>query len=392
MKIQNAIALGSFAFLFSLSTAHAQIVDPNTTILSHEDPTTGEDDHEHDLPENDPSPTGQLTLHHSVSQQAFTIDGTLLSLAEKATVGFLEVTNPLIYSIKYFSTPQLMKFGKIVSQQPEMFQYFKINQHRFVPQKRYGPSTVNANHEYKGISDRKFGFCWGYATFVRFFTQVAFYDSSLPRPDLKTIYAKIDQVVQGNATVFEGFSNLRELSLIPQVEFYLKLTAMELWRARAVTYDAFKIMRNSTNYMSFDEVENFMKDLEIRHARGELPKIVFASLIPSKSFMGMNMDIHVVPAYSVERLPNHCARIHLWDINFYTETLEKEPKYLEIDKNHGIHYAPYYEADKPYSAGSDLIGRMVIAPENDRETAKMLQSLKGFCTADKTSKYCKRSD
>jgi hypothetical protein len=102
----------------------------------------------------------------------------------------------------------------------------------------------------------------------------------------------------------------------------------------------------------------------------------------------MNTDIHVVLAYKVERLPNHRARIHLWDINFYAETLVREPKVLEITESHGIKYQPWYEPSKPYAEASSLISRVRIAPEDRAENVQMLSSLKSFCTNRTTLKYC----
>lgn len=382
MKLKNTLFAAYTASLFILPITHGQTIvnGPSTAI-----------DIIHDLPENDPSdPKKALTLKRVVTQKEFAIKGTLLKLASDANQSFLNLINP-VYAAKLFTTPAL-SYEDIVKEKPSMFKLFKIHQHRYVPQLKYGPTTVNANHEYKGISDRKFGYCWGYATFVRFFTQVAFYDANKPRPSLKTTYAAIDKVIKGEAAVFEGYANLRELSLVPEVEFYLKLAAMELWRTRAMRFSSLGVTLKSTNWMKFDEVETLLKDLEVRIARGEFPKLVFASLVPTDPFLGMNTDIHVVPAYKIERLSDNRARIHLWDINFYTETLMKEPKYLEIDSLHAISYAPYIENTKPYARASDLIGRVIVAPENDAETATMLTSLKSFCKNKKTAGYCKKSD
>ena len=388
MRFVISLILLSLLQSYSYAQTRAQTIAP----AAH-GRAVGEDT-EHDVPENDPSdPKTVLTLKNPKTQKEFAIEGTVAKLAKDAEDDLIGMMNPYAFGIwvNHKLHPRLT-YEQILKQRPSMFDYFKINEHRFVPQKKYGPTNVNANHEYKGISDRKFGFCWGYATFVRFFTQVAFYDANLPRPDLKTIYAKIDRVIAGHATVFEGFANLRELTSIPEVEFYLKLAAMELWRARAVKFNALMITVHSTNWMDYDEVETLLKDLEARLARGEFPKIVMASLIPADPYMGMNTDIHVIPVYSVERTGSATARIHLLDINFYTETLMREPKFLDIDLNHGIHYAPYYEPTKPYAPGSDLIGRIVIAPENDAENATMLYSLEHFCKDLKTAHYCKNSD
>jgi hypothetical protein len=44
-------------------------------------------------------------------------------------------------------------------------------------------------------------------------------------------------------------------------------------------------------------------------------------------------------------------------------------------------------ASTPIGGGSDLIGRVIIAPENDSENATMMNSLNRFCTDKKNSKY-----
>ena len=382
MNFKSIVLAAPLLAFLSLPIAHAQA--PTTTLDAHIDLV-------HDKPENDPSdPSKALTLKKVVLQKNFAITGTIKKLAQNAEHDLLNMLNPFSFT-RFFKKADL-SYEEIKNEKPSLFNLFNINHHRNVPQVKYGPTNVNANHEYKGISDRKFGYCWGYATYVRFFTQVAFYDATKARPPLKVTYAAIDEILKGKATVIDGYANLRELTLVPEIEFYLKLAAMELWRARAVKFASIGITMKSTNWMDFNEVEEFTKNLEARIARGELPKIIFASLIPSEPYLGMNTDIHVVPAYKVERLSEKRIRIHLWDINFYTETLMREPKFLDIDSNHGVHYAPYVEPEKPYATGSDLIGRMLIAPENDAETATMLNSLARFCKNKKTAEYCKHSD
>jgi len=372
MKLSRKLALLNFITLISLNAAHAQ--HPLTNDSEHEDIA-------HDTLAKDPSdPRRVLKLKESIPQQDFAVNETLYRTVVP------KISLDSIYD--YFNQPS---YSEIVQNQKWMFHYFGKTAARRTPKLENGPTTVNADHEYAGISDRKFGYCWGYATMVRFFTQVAFFDGDMKRPSVKETLKEVDQVLKGKATLIRGYANFRELSLNPRVEFHLKLAAMELWRERAMNFSSVGITLKSTTWMTFDEVENFAKNLETRLKRGEFPKLVFSSLIPTKPFYGINTDIHVVPAYKVERLPNKRIRIHLWDINFYAETLEKSPKYLEIDSNHQITYAPYFEDGKPYSYGSDIIGRVVIAPENDDENATMLNSLHAFCTNTKTANYCKKN-
>ncbi len=369
--------VGVFLFMVSLmvqglSSIHAEPI--------HEDIS-------HDQPKNDPSdPKKVITLKKAIAQKDFAIKGTLQHLAKLSLKSLTPLPIQAYQTISSFLEPD---YQDILSSKKELFQLFKVHADLRTPRQENGPTTVNADHEYRGISDRQFGYCWGYATMVRFFTQLAFYDHSLQRPSLKKTLEEIDQILQGKPSIISGYSNLRELTLIPQVEFYLKLAAMELWRSRTVKFSSIGITMKSTNWMSFDEVESLANDLEARLKRGEFPKIIFSSLIPTHPFMSMNTDIHVVPVYRIERLAKHRIRIHLWDINFYAETLQKEPKFLEIDSNHQITYAPYVEKDVPYAYGSDIIGRVILAPENDSETATMLNGLNRFCHQAKTAKYCK---
>ena len=355
------------------ATSIAQAQQPLTNDSVHEDTS-------HDRLANDPSdPRRVLRLPESIPQQDFAVGETLYrTVVPSYDLGSI---------LDSIGKPT---YTEILNEQKWMFGYFRKTADRRIPRLENGPTTINADHEYAGISDRKFGYCWGYATFVRFFTQVAFYDPTLKKPSLKETLAAVDQVLKGKATLFPGYANFRELTLNPKVEFHLKLAAMELWRARAIQASSVGITLKSTTWMTFNEVETLAKNLESRLKRGEFPKLVFSSLIPTKPLYGINTDIHVVPAYRVERLPNKRIRIHLWDINFYAETLEKEPKYLEIDSNHQITYGPYKEEGTPYAYGSDIIGRVIIAPENDRENATMLNSLHVFCSDAKTAKYCKK--
>jgi hypothetical protein len=90
----------------------------------------------------------------------------------------------------------------------------------------------------------------------------------------------------------------------------------------------------------------------------------------------------------VERLPGNRAKIHLWDINFYAETLKKSPKIIEVTSKHGLVYEPWYEPDKPYAEASARVSRVEFAPEEDIEVSRNLKSLKAFCEAPGTRHHC----
>jgi hypothetical protein len=368
----------------------------------HDSPGEHEVDTAHDTAENDPSPQPHLRLKKVIKQDNLMLTGTLKSISKNVAKGVVNYS-PLLLPITLLQKKEKpLEYKDAVKSQPELFNYFGIHQHRYVPKLEYGPTLVNSDHEFEGISDRAHGYCWGFSTLVRYFTTLAFFDPSQSNPAplsalkyadwVKFYQAKIDQVVRGEATVIPGFKNFRELSLVPELELYLKLNAMELWRSRAMKFGSINIFRTAMKSMDYKEVDGLLNDLEARIARGELPKVMFSSLIPSETILGMNTDIHVVLAYKVERIDAKRARIHLWDINFYTETLVREPKFLEITAEHGILYQPWLEPTKTYAKGSDLVANVKIAPENDKEEIQMLQSLKKFCSNAKTAHYCEQND
>jgi hypothetical protein len=353
--------------------AHAQQGDPNLR-----SPQEHEVDSAHDRGENDPSRGHRYKLKRPISQTTLIFTG----VNSHINANIDNSLSRALFDYNYVSSSDLLK-------DPEYTKFYQIHSHRYTPQLEYGPTTVNSDHEYQGISDRKYGYCWGYSTMVRYFTVLGFFDPKLPRISNIEFYKnKIDQVLAGEAAVIPGYANLREFTLDPQIEMYLKLNAMELWRSRAVSTSSLNIFRKATDSLNYSEVETLLSKLEKKIARGELPKILFSSLIPAEKVLGLNTDIHVVLAYKVERLSKGRARIHLWDINFYTETLMRAPKYLEITEQHGIRYEPWYEPTKTYAEGSALVSRVTLAPEDNAENMQMLKSLKSFCENRTTLKYC----
>jgi hypothetical protein len=368
----------------------------------HDSPSEHEVDSAHDTAENDPSIKPQLKLKKFIPQDRLMVTGTLKSISQNVARGVVAYS-PLLLPITLMTKSEKpLTYADSVKSQPEIFKYFDIHQHRYTPKREYGPTLVNSDAEFEGISDRAHGYCWGFSTLVRYFSTLAFFDPSIskPAPTDQTGYKKwiefyqhkIDTVVRGEATVIPGFANFRELSLVPELELYLKLNTMELWRSRAMNSSSLAVFRTAMDSMNYKQVDTLLNNLESRIARGEMPKIMFSSLIPSETILGMNTDIHVVLAYKVERLSKGRARIHLWDINFYAETLVRAPKFLEITEEHGILYAPWFEPTKTYAKGSDLVANVKIAPENDREVVQMLQSLKKFCANQKTARYCEQND
>jgi hypothetical protein len=360
----------------------------------HADDEGGEVATAHDLPANDPSPAERLTLPKVMPQKHVILHGVNKHI--NRTVRQALSTKSMKALREYFPTQsgeeadQPKKFTYLDAVEDKtLFSFLRINEHRYVPKLEFGPSLVNSDAEFKGISDRAFGFCWGFSTLVRDFTTLAFFDPSLPRETSMDFYKdKIDAIVRGEATIIPGFANLREFSLVPEYEFYMKMYTMELWRDRAFSFPSVKVILHASKAATADETEATVSDLEARIARGEMPKIIFSALVASEKTLGMNTDIHVVLPYKVERRADKHILIHLWDIDFYTETLVREPKVLEITPDYAIHYAPWYEPNKAYAQKSDLISSIQITPDNDRETLMMMLNLKKFCSDSANAKYC----
>jgi hypothetical protein len=336
----------------------------------------------HDLPANDPSVGKPALPRKSKPQRDAMIERLFSRAGEKLTPHFHRYPT----------------YQEILNNDPKDFHLLQLHQNRYTPLVENGMTAVNADHEFVGISDRKFGLCWGFATLHRNFSVLAFFDANsregIPGKRgsdewLEFYRGKIDEIAEGHATLFPGMANLRELSLVPELELYLKIVSQKLWASRAVHRSSVGILRKSTDWLNFEEVESLLRDLEARLSRGEYPKIIFSGLIPSKKFLGMNADIHAVLVYKVERGPDATAKIHLWDINFYAETLIREPKMIVVTPQHGLLYEPWYEPNQPYAKGSDLLARVSLAPENDAETAEEIVQLKRFCSNRATARYCR---
>ncbi len=257
-----------------------------------------------------------------------------------------------------------------------------IHHDRFAPQVENGSTIVNTDEEYKGICKREDGVCHGLTELQGDFNYLADFAPELPRLKAEEEYLeRIAKVLAGEPALFPGFKNLRELSEVPNFEFFMKLNIMDLWKSRAKQWSSIHIFENATHLMTHDEIEGTLQDIETRLARNEQVKIMFSSLIPSHVILGLNADIHVVNAYKVDRLPDGSIRLYIWDINFYAETLIREPKYIEIGPDKNIHYAPWYEATKPYAAQSDLLSRFIIAPDQNAKTAYVIKSLQKYYKA-----------
>ena len=271
-----------------------------------------------------------------------------------------------------------------------------------------GPALVNSDYEYEGISDRAFGFCWGFSTLNRYFAYLAFYDSSLEAPVAYVPNGKnlnerwfryyediIDDIMNGIPRVVPGFRNFSEFSAIPEIEFYLKLKSTEAWALRAISTSNLKTFFTSTSELDSPSIDRLVKQLKVRLDRGELPKILFTAA-DSRKQMGGTLDVHSVIVNGVHLNQDGSGEIDIWDINFYFSDLRKEKKILEIRLNpetgkRELHYRPWYEkkATPEASYRSSLLGQVRISPDDASEMGDLLQNLRFFChPKNSTSRYC----
>jgi hypothetical protein len=323
------------------------------------------------------------------------------------TAGAQMVKSPAIAYKKLFQDNH-KEYSRIKKTRPEQFELFELNSSRYLkgaPQISHSPVLVNSDYEFTDISDRHFGYCWGFATMNRYFTQLAFFDKDAMAPAYKMnglwdnkewfeFYQKIiDEILEGQAQVIPGFANFREFTQIPEIEFYLKLRTMDLWSHRAITFGALETFFTSTKPMSKPNINRLVSDLKARLERHELPKILFTAMVSSK-ILGGSVDVHSVIVTGVEQNPDGTGKIDLWDINFYAEDYLKSPKFIEIRQGKDgleLHYGPWFEKKETEEATylSSRLGEVRVAPENDAENAMMLKSLRKFCSSKvSTASYC----
>lgn len=338
-------------------------------------------DSSEDLPSRDPSSAIRLKLDSEVTQKSLFLGSWVLSSYVYPT----SVPDPLSnLGMSYRSLLNAYRANPATSD----FNLFKAHAYRELPSRENAPSFINTETEFKGVGDREYGYCWGMSTLIRYFDQLAFFDPSQARDSIARTQEKIDSLMQGRAVVFNGFHHLRELSLVPELELYLKVYSMELWRSRAVRVDSLEILRGSSDRMTKTEILNFANDLEARLSRGETPKLIFSSVIPQDVILGMNTNIHVVLASRVERLSNGEIRIHIFDVNFYGETMQKDAKFFRVTSEGKIIYSPWLGRNEKPEQGGDQIAKIAYPPENDDETVQIMLALKRFCTNRTTLRYC----
>lgn len=347
----------------------------------------------HDVRENDPSPGPQLALDGSVVDQKRFARSQLfrgIFLGE-----YFKQTAQKVFQKRY---------QKVLLRNPEWFDRLALQESRYVPQAMNGPAAINTDYEFEGISKRDYGYCWGFATIIRNFSVLAFFDPAQKPADHKgrelspsadreawlEFYArKIEDVaIYRKATVIPGFANLRELSLVPELELYLKLKAMHLWRWLAIRGAGFGTLLRSSRDLTRDQALSLLDELEARHRRHEMPKLIITSRARGRKPFAFAKSLHVVLSYGVERTPDGGGRIRVWDPNFYAESLARAPKEIVISADGEIRYDAWTETGTPDAAISPFLGRIELAHENNAETIDHLYELKRFCSAPDTARYC----
>jgi hypothetical protein len=270
-----------------------------------------------------------------------------------------------------------------------------------------GPALINSDYEFAGISDREFGFCWGFSTLNRFFAYAGFFDPSRQAPvayvqDGKQKNEKwfrfyesiINDILEGKPRIIPGFSDFAEFSSVPEIEFYLKLKSMEAWGFRAISLGSMKTFFSSTEELSESGIDRLIRTLRAKLLRGELPKLLFTAADSRKRYGG-SLDVHAVLANGVRLNPDGTGRIYIWDINFYFTDLIRSPKFLEIRFNPStgkreLHYPQWHEPKETPEATyrSSLLGKVRISPEDDSEMGLLIRNLRRFCGDPTTRSFC----
>ena len=369
--------------------------------LSHK---THELDDERSSPTEDPSP---ITGYH------FELE-TFLPQSKIGTNSAISKMNPL--SSRGFVLGNIQKqedesyYRSSFSYHDLLVPYLKSRQSRYLYggfDSNHGPALVNSDYEFKGISDREFGFCWGFATMNRYFAYAAFFDPTGRAPVSYIRNGKeqnekwfrfyesiIDDILSGRPRVVPGFTNFSEFSAVPEIEFYLKLKTTEAWAFRAISTGSLKTFFSSTEELTESGIDTLLRALRKKFNRGELPKILFTAAESRKRFGG-SLDVHSVIANGIHLNPDGSGRIDIWDINFYFTDLTRSPKYLEIRFNPSsgrreIHYPQWQEPKETPEATyrSSLLGNVRVSPEDDAEMGALIRNLKRFCGDPTTRRYC----
>lgn len=246
---------------------------------------------------------------------------------------------------------------------------------------------VNSDYEYFGISDRKFGFCWGVSTLNRFFTYLSYYDVS--KEIQKTNDGKINlnfyqkiilDITSGKARLIPGFRNFRSFSSQPEIEMLLKLRAIDLWKERSVNFESVKMFYGVNGYVEDKNFQYFIHRIQNRIRAGHLSKILFTSR-NSHKVLGGNIDIHTVLVERIEKADENTIKLFVWDPNFYGEDIREEQQFLEIKKvkpgNYQIYYKPWMDPlpNGTRDVESGRVNQVFFSPEEEEEMKMISKAL-----------------
>lgn len=389
--------------LYSMGGREVEVVPgntPRTPQISHK---SHELDDERSSPEKDtsPEPGYHFVLRNFEPQRLLAAKAALYKLnpfdPQGVLLGNLSWTRGAELYSGFRSNDALVPF---LRSRQKAYLYGSIDPSR-------GPALVNSDYEFAGISDRTFGYCWGFSTMNRYFAFASFFDPALRAPDayipgglaqnerwFRFYEDIIDDIMEGKPRVIPGFRNFSEFSAVPEIETYLKLKAMDAWALRAISTGSLKTFFTSTTELDEAGIRELVRSLARKLNRGELPKILFTAADSRTSFGG-SLDVHSVLVNGVHLSPDGTGRIDLWDINFYPGDMIREPKYIEIRRNPStgrreLHYGVWFEqkGDPVSTDRSSLLGKVRISPEDASEMGQLIENLREFCSKRHNLKYC----
>lgn len=369
--------------------------------LSHK---THELDDERSSPTEDPSPRAgfHLELKKFRTQSSIGAGSALSKLNPMSPTGFLKGNRQMredeTFYRDHFSYHDLL------------VPFLKTRQTRYLYgnfDRKHGPALVNSDYEFAGISDREYGFCWGFSTVNQYFAYLAFFEPNATPPVgylangreknekwFRHYESIINDILNGRPRIIPGFASFSEFSAVPEIEFYLKLKTTEEWALRAISTGSIGTFFSSTDELDEAGIDRLIRSLRARLQRGELPKILFTAADSRKQFGG-SLDVHSVITNGVRLNPDGTGRIELWDINFYFSDLVRSPKFLEIRFNAStgkreLHYPLWHEVKETpeATARSSLLGQVRISPEENAEMGRIVRGLKRFCGDPTTRRYC----
>ncbi|MCB9093384.1 MAG: hypothetical protein H6620_12595 [Halobacteriovoraceae bacterium] len=296
------------------------------------------------------------------------------------------------------------------------YQYLAWKRSQFVPSAQNTFPFVNAYHEFENnplVGDYEH-ICTGVATLLRHFSFLAFFDPNPQAdphlPNLETNYwswvsyhlQKIDQLLEGNAVLFAGFHNIRELTQIPEIEEYLKLRSIDLWASRALDTDNKKNAKKKkmNKGMKAQEYQGFLAQVKKKIDYSELPLLFVGNNINSAGLM-FTQKIHALVLLNYEQYQDRLI-VDYYDINFYgryqenysfkLHLLHDGRMYMEswVDDDDWEYKKKLYAKELGQGKGvpveMEILQRAWFPRTGDHDTAKFSKSIQAFCQGN--AEYC----